>query len=169
MADRPTRTLVMFTALDGNTRSVAQAIAKAVGADLVEVKLLKPLPTGFTRFIVGGFSAFLKLKPAIQPVDVDPSDYDLLFVGTPVWAGNYAPALRTFFRDHPVSGKLAALFATCKDGAGHSLEDLSGTLSGNKTLTKLSLACKEGVNEADIKKATDWASSIHDKVRRGRV
>lgn len=169
MTDRPIRTLVVFTSLDGNTRSVAQAIAKAVGADLAEIQLAKPLPTGFMRYVLGGFLAFFKLRPAIQPVDVDPNAYDLLFVGTPVWAGNYAPALRTFFRDHPVSGKLTALFATCKDGAGHSLEDLSGTLGGNRTLTKLSLACKEGVNEADIQKATDWASSIHDKVRRGRV
>ncbi|MCD6303039.1 MAG: NAD(P)H-dependent oxidoreductase [Anaerolineae bacterium] len=169
MAERPTRTLVIFTSLDGNTKAVAQAIAEAVGADLAEVQLVKPLPTGFMRYVVGGFNAILKRKLAIQPVDVDPSAYDLLFVGTPVWAGNYAPALRTFLQEHPVSGKLAALFATCKDSAGHSLNDLSGALSGNKILTKLALPSKEGISEADLKKATEWAMTIYDKVRRGKV
>jgi len=169
MAERPTRTLVVFTSLDGNTRAVAQSIAEAVNADLAEVELVKPLPTGFMRFVVGGFSAVLKLKPAIQPLDVDPNAYDLIFVGTPVWANNFAPALRTFFQEHPVSGKVAALFATCKDDASRSLDDLSGTLSGNKVLTKLGLSNKEGMSETEIKRATEWAITIYDKVRMGRV
>ena len=71
MTDRPPRTLVVFASLGGNTRTVAQAIAETVGADSAEVHLAKPLPTGFMRYLVGGFTAFLKLKPAIQPVDVD--------------------------------------------------------------------------------------------------
>jgi len=169
MTDRPPRTLVVFASLGGNTRTVAQAIAETVGADLAEVHLAKPLPTGFMRYVVGGFTAFLKLKPAIQPVDVDLDAYDLLMVGTPVWARNYVPALRTFFKTHPVSGKLVALFATCGEDATRSLEDLSGTLSGNKTLTKLGLVAPDGIQEADVKKATEWAASIYDKVRRGRV
>jgi len=169
MTDRPPKTLVVFTSLEGNTRTVAQAIAETVGADVAEVQLAKPLPTGFMRYVVGGFTAFLKLKPAIQPLDVDLNAYDLLFVGTPVWARNYVPALRTFFKAHPVSGKQVALFATCRQDATRSLEDLSGTLSGNRTLTKLALVAPDGIQEADVKKATEWAANIYDKVRRGRV
>jgi flavodoxin len=169
MAERPTRTLVVFTSVDGNTRAVAQSIAQAVGADLAEVELAKPLPTGFMRYVTSGLSAFLKLKPPIQPLDVDPNAYDLLFVGTPVWAGNFAPALRTFFNEHPVSRKVAALFATCNEDGSHSLDDLSGALSGNKVLTKLALASKDGIGEIEIKRATEWAVTIYDKVRMGRV
>jgi len=39
----------------------------------------------------------MKEKPELKAFDKDLDKYDLIFIGTPVWAFNYTPAIYTFF------------------------------------------------------------------------
>ena len=58
-------------------------------------------------------------EPALKPVRFDPAEYEQIVFGTPVWAGTFAPPLRTFgglWRDALRDKKLA--FFACMSGAG---------------------------------------------------
>jgi len=107
------RKLVLFYSHTGGTRYIAQAIANAAGADLVEIKTLKPLST-FKPWLIlsGGFQAVSGRKPKIQPLPKKPETYDLIFIGTPIWASRFAPALRTWLAEAGLKGKRLALFAS---------------------------------------------------------
>jgi len=45
------------------------------------------------------------------PFDINPEGYDLIFIGTPVWAWEPAPPLKTFFSTCNISNKKSLYFA----------------------------------------------------------
>jgi flavodoxin len=132
------RILVIYYSLDGNTRLIAEAIAKEVGADLLELKPDKEPPScGFMKYFWGGRQVMTKQVPSLLPFEYHPSDYDCLFIGTPVWAFSYAPALSAFFARFPVTGKKIALFCCSGGACGKTLEKMRQRLKGNTILGEI--------------------------------
>ena len=112
------KALIVYFSLEGNTQYAAEKIAEETGADLLRLYPEKQYPdSGFRKFFWGGKSAVMAEKPALQPYVFDSSAYDTIVFGFPVWAGNFAPPLRTFIRDNDLSGKNFAAFA-CQSGNG---------------------------------------------------
>jgi len=112
------KVLVVYTSQGGNTRRVAEDVAALLGAD-VERVVDKKKRSGFFGFIVSGRDALSKKLTEIEPVQKDPAQYDLVVLGTPVWAGNITPAMRTYLQQY--AGRLpkrVALFATAAGSAG---------------------------------------------------
>ena len=104
------RKLVVFYSLEGNTRLAAKTIAEASGADIMElIPLSQPSSEGFSRFLRGGKSAVKKEIPELEPFGVNPDDYELIFLGSPVWAWTFTPAVRAFLEKHDLSGKKVAI------------------------------------------------------------
>ena len=129
------RVLVIYYSLDGNTRLIAEAIAKEVGTDILELKPDKEPPShGFMKYFWGGRQVFMKQVPSLLPFAYHPSDYDFLFIGTPVWAFSYTPARAAFFARFPVTGKKIALFCCSGGGPGKTLAKMRQRLWGNEIL-----------------------------------
>jgi len=129
------RALVIYYSLDGNTRLIAEAIAKEVGADLLELKPDKEPPSrGFMKYLWGSRQVLMNQVPSLLPFAFHPADYDLLFIGTPVWAFSYTPALAAFFARFPVTGKKIALFCCSDGGCGRTLAKMRERLAGNDIL-----------------------------------
>lgn len=109
---------VVYYSLEGNTRYAAEKISRELGADLYELKPVRDYPrTGFGKYFWAGKSAASREKPRLQALAFDAGSYDVVVLGTPVWAGLLAPPLRTFVREHRLEGKKAALFACCSGGS----------------------------------------------------
>lgn len=134
-----TKKLVAYFSLTGNTQYIAETIAEAVGADLLRLEPVRPYPGGFMRYLIGGMQAMFKAKPALKPFDKNPVDYDLWFIGTPVWASRTAPPLNTFLSQVSVAGKKVALYACCADPDGRALAAIKHDLSGAQVIGELEL------------------------------
>ena len=92
-------------------------MAKELGADLIELIPVKAYPDkGAMQFIWGGSAVTFKKKPELEPYTFNASDYDLVIIGTPVWASNFTPPLRTFFENNDLTGKKIAVIATSAGG-----------------------------------------------------
>lgn len=114
------KTLIVYYSMSGNTEQTAREIAAALGADTLRLAPEQSYPDkGFKKFFWGGKSAVMAETPALRPYDFDAAQYDQILLGFPVWAGNLAPPLRTFLRDHGAAlrGKRVAAFA-CQSGKG---------------------------------------------------
>ena len=112
------KTLIVYYSLEGNTAWAAERIAGATGAELLRLEPVKAYPaSGFKKFFWGGKSAVMAETPPLVPYVFDPSAWDRIVFGFPVWAGNLKPPLRTFIRDNKPGGKRFAAFA-CQSGAG---------------------------------------------------
>lgn len=156
------RTLVVYYSLGGNTRFIAQAAAGAVGADILELKPKKELNAkNFMKYFLGGRQVLKKEKPELLHFDIDPGDYDCLFIGTPVWAWTYAPALATFFAMTGLRGKKIALFCCSGGGKGNTLEKMKGQLAGNTFIGQIDFVEPlSGDKEQCALRASEWAKKI---------
>jgi flavorubredoxin len=57
----------------------------------------------------------MKEKPELVSYQVELSQYKRIILATPVWAGTFAPPLRTFLQENDLTGKRFAL-AACSSG-----------------------------------------------------
>jgi len=158
------RALIVYYSLEGNTRLIANAIAEHTDADVLELIPKKEYPTsGFAKYFAGGKSAILKEKPELEKYNANLDNYELIIFGSPIWAGTFAPPLRTFLTEHSgMSNKKIAAFA-CSSGGGTAkcFTEIKQMLSGCSFVSKLSLIdpLKE-YTEKQINDAIEWANSI---------
>lgn len=112
------KTAVVYFSLEGNTKYVAEKIASKLDADIIVLKPVKAYPTGkFSKYFWCGKSSAFKESPKLIPYQFDSADYDLIVLGTPIWAGTFTPPVRTFLKDHSLAGNNVALFASCSGGS----------------------------------------------------
>ncbi|MFA5104703.1 MAG: flavodoxin [Candidatus Margulisiibacteriota bacterium] len=136
MNDTP-KTLVVFYSFEGNTRLLAEAIAGEIKADILELKVKDDIKSkGFMKYFWGGKQVFQKKSPELIPFDNDPNDYELIFIGTPVWAFTYAPAIRTLFTKIKLKDKKIALFCCHEGGPAKTLENMKKELEGNDIISE---------------------------------
>ena len=115
------RAAVVYYSLEGNTRAAAERLAKRLGAKLVEVKTTKAYPTkGLRKFLVGGKDSMAGPTPPIEPVDLDPSAYDLVVLALPMWAGKAAAPMNTFIQGRDFGGTKVALVVSSASGNADS-------------------------------------------------
>lgn len=122
------KSAIVFYSLEGNTKSVAEKIAAKVDSDIIELVPEKSYPSkGFKKFIWGGKSAVMGETPKLKEYSFDADKYDRVIFGTPVWASNFTPPLRTFITENKeaLNGKKYSAFI-CFSGGG-----------ADKALTKL--------------------------------
>ena len=101
------KTAIVYYSMSGNTKYVADKIAERIEADIIRIDPVKAYPDkGAKKFIWGGKSAVMGEKPALHPYEFNVEKYDRIILGTPVWASNFAPPIRTFIKENPdIHGK----------------------------------------------------------------
>ncbi|MFX0151479.1 MAG: flavodoxin family protein [Candidatus Hodarchaeota archaeon] len=100
--------LVVYYSRTGNTKAIGMAIGKALSADIDEIKDKKKR-LGIFNWIRAARDAQDKNLTEIQ-YEKNPQDYDMIVIGSPIWAGNPTPALRTYLTTHDLKGKKVAFF-----------------------------------------------------------
>lgn len=111
------KTLVVYYSLEGNTKEAAEKIAKDISADILELKPVKDVPKeGGKKFLFGGIKAVFGTGTKLQKIESNPLDYDRIILGTPVWAGKPAPAIKTFLKKYEVKDKVTSLFTLSGSG-----------------------------------------------------
>ncbi|RKY53370.1 MAG: flavodoxin [Candidatus Neomarinimicrobiota bacterium] len=111
------KTLVVVYSKTGNTLSVAKRIAGKLEADL-EVIEDKADRRGILGFLRSGYEALSKKVPPIAEPKHDPGDYELVIIGTPIWAGRMSSPVRAYLLSFHGSFRQVAFFATSA-GGGH--------------------------------------------------
>ncbi len=154
--------LVVYYSFDGNTRYIAETIAQTVGAEILELKPRDEIKThGFLKFFWGARKVFMKEKPQLLPFEKNPQDYDLLFIGTPVWAFTYTPALETFFSTSKLKDKKIALFCCSGGMRGRTLEKMKEKLRENYIIGEIDFVEPfKRDKERNAEKAKRWARLV---------
>lgn len=117
--------LYAYYSFEGNCRALVQAMADGTAGDIAEIRPVAETPRGTVmKYVQGGRASLMQESPAIEPLNVDMSLYDLIIVGGPVWAFNMAPPVRTFLRGTDWSDRHAALFVMHRGGAGNALRNM---------------------------------------------
>ncbi len=158
--------LVIYYSLEGNTKFIAQLIAETIGAETLELKPKGEIKRhGLTKYFWGGRQVMTKEEPELSSFDEQLNDYDVLFIGTPVWAGSYAPALNTLFSNTNFRDKKIALFCCHRGGKGKIFEKMKERLTGNEIMGEMGFRDplkKDKENHAG--QARIWAKEVMAKL-----
>lgn len=124
------KSLVAYFSATGTTKRVAEALAKAAGADIYEIKPAVPYTKADLDWTDNKSRSSLEMndvasRPAIADKDADIENYEVIFLGFPIW-WYVAPAIiNTFLESYDFSGKTVVLFATSGgSGLGKTAEKL---------------------------------------------
>lgn len=149
--------LVAYFSASGVTEKAAQRLAKAIGADLFEIKPVQPYTREDLDWTNKNSRSTVEMndrssRPAITEKLANMSDYDEIFIGFPIWWYVAPRIIDTFVESYDFSGKTLIPFAT------------SGSSGMGKTLSVLKEVCpnanwKEGklVNGMSDAALADWA------------
>ncbi|MDD1690152.1 MAG: metalloregulator ArsR/SmtB family transcription factor [Methanoregula sp.] len=125
---RSVRACVIYYSYSGITRRIAEGIRNASGCDLIEVRT-KTTYTNFTAYTTGVLRSRKGACDAIEPDEIDVSQYDLLIIGSPVWAWKPSPAINAAVKAlRGCEGKMAVVFTTCSTHPGEALPIISRAL-----------------------------------------
>ena len=113
------KTIILYYSRTKKTSRVANTLAKEILADIVEIEDLKNR-SGPLNYINASVDAMRENKTNIRPQTADLSEYGLVYVGTPVWAGKPAPAIITLIDKCDFQGKDVILFATLGGSGGRN-------------------------------------------------
>lgn len=105
------KALVLYYTRSGVTKTAAETVARILECDIAEI-IDKKDRMGAINYVLAGRDALRGTPTEIKEPDVDLSKYDLVIFGTPVWAGTFAPAIRTYISAHKYEIKKYAFFAT---------------------------------------------------------
>ena len=124
------KALVLYYSQTQTTKVVAEEIANRLGADIEAIVPVVPYDGDFGATIARSQKEAAEgVLPEIQPLSVDVKDYDVIFLGYPIWFGTYAPPIAGFLGTVDLSGKKIVPFCTFGSGGlDSSVRDLEAKL-----------------------------------------
>ena len=152
------KTVVVYYTLDGNCALVAREIKDMLNADTIRLHTKDEKKHGkIGRYFWGGGMVVRGIKPPLKPYTFDPSAYDLIIIGAPVWAGSPAPPILTFLSEAGITGKKIALFICHGGGIRNTLEKFKAPLAGNEIVGEADFRNPGKGSSEDLKqRIADW-------------
>jgi len=120
------KVLILYYSRTGHTRTVANQIHGLVGGDMVELRTVQPYPDDYDALVAQNVEEQSSdYMPPLQTTIDNLRDYDVVFIGSPLWNVRLTPPVRSFLSSHDLSGKIIAPFVTyIVSGLGRSRRDI---------------------------------------------
>jgi len=134
--------LVVYYSRTGNTKRVAEDIAASLKADIEEIVDIRDR-SGFMGYMKAGRDAMKARLTEIGQMQKDPADYDVVIIGTPIWAWSMTPAVRTYMVKYKSAIKQAAFFTTAGGSKPDKIVKAMEELLGMKPLGTVGFVQKE--------------------------
>ncbi|MCD7904010.1 MAG: NAD(P)H-dependent oxidoreductase [Clostridiales bacterium] len=126
--------LTAYFSASGVTEKVAKTLAEAVGSDIFEIKPAVPYTKADLNWMNKKSRSSVEMSnPASRPEIAERldnmADYDVIFLGFPIWWYVAPTIINTFLESYDFSGKKIILFATSgSSGLGKTAEVLKKSL-----------------------------------------
>lgn len=156
------KALVAYFSATGTTEGVAKKIAKASGGKLYEIVPQKAYTSADLNYNNDNCRANKEMedesaRPAIKGSVKNMADYDVIYIGFPIWWGTAPRIVDTFVESYDFSGKTVIPFCTSGgSGIGTAASDLQKLCSGNP-IWKKGRRFEGGVSQSTVNK---WVDSL---------
>ena len=118
------KSLVLYYSETGTTKTVAQELQKQLGADIESIEAVEPYTGNFQETIQRGQREMQSGEtPALKPLQKKIADYDIVFLGYPIWFGTYAMPIATLVKQNDFAGKTVVPFCTFGSGGLNTSSD----------------------------------------------
>lgn len=146
------KSLIVYFSRTGNTKTVADMIHATVGGDIVELIPAVPYPEEYnqtTRRAVQERDT--NARPGLATTIDTMNDYDVVYIGYPIWGGTMPMLFSTFLEQYDFSGKTLIPFCTHGGSSlARSVNDIRRLSPGARVLEGLSVRSASSLSQADI-------------------
>jgi len=154
------RSVIYYYSLDGNTENIVNRIVEGTQRDVCRLVAQRTYPKNGLKYFFGGMDVVLKRTPKLEPLTQRPESYDLIVLATPVWASSYTPAIRSFLKEHNLSGKKIILIATTSGGdASKCFEAMKASLGESEVVGEFTVKSPVADNQKE-------ANAVVEKIRK---
>ena len=147
----------------GNTAIIAEMIADETGGELFHIERAAPYPADYDECTDEAKQEQNdNARPALLE-DKDISEYDVIFLGYPIWWGDMPMPVYTFLEGHDFSGKTIIPFSThAGSGLSGTEKSIENVCAGSEILNGLSIRGEDAQNSQDEAKETvkEWLNSL---------
>ena len=132
------KALVAYFSASGVTKKLAADLAGAIGADIFEIVPEAPYTKADLNWMNPRSRSSVEMKdlscrPGIASKVENMSQYDVVFIGFPVWWYREPSIIDTFAESYDFAGKLIVPFATSgSSGIGDSGKNIEALAKGSK-------------------------------------
>ncbi|MFV0481798.1 MAG: flavodoxin [Campylobacteraceae bacterium] len=119
-------TLIVYLTRTENTKQVAYLIKDITKGDIAQIKTVQTYPEDYKKMVAqANFERENNIKPLLEKLEVDVSNYDNIFIGFPIWGMDLPSPIKSFLAEYDLSNKTIIPFATHGGyGVGKSFETL---------------------------------------------
>ena len=136
------KTLVAYFSATGTTKKVAENLAKAVNADIYEIKPAVAYTDADLNWRNSSSRSSVEMndkssRPEMAADHFSVKDYDVVYLGFPIWWGTAPHIVETFLEKQDFANKTIILFATSgSSGMGDTDADLKPSVSATTKIVK---------------------------------
>lgn len=141
------KVLVVYYSRTGTTRRLAEALAKALQADIEPVIDTKSR-SGVVGYLRSVAEALQKRGAPLKPMKADPRSYDLVVIGTPVWAWSVSSPVRSYLAANRGCLPDVAFFCTMGSrGSERAFAEMQA-IAGKAPRARCAVTAREVASEA---------------------
>ena len=129
------KALVAYFSATETTKKVAENLAQTLNADIYEIKPAVPYTVADLNWRDKTSRSSVEMsneasRPEMAENDISVQEYDVIYLGFPIWWGTAPRIVKTFLEKHDFSNKKIVLFATSgSSGMGNTAEDLKPSVA----------------------------------------
>ena len=155
------KTLIIYYSLTGKTKDIAQQIQSLTNGTLYEIKPKEEIKQGASLYLTSKKQISSGDYPEIVNDFPDITEYDTIFVGSPIWWYTAAPVVLEFLKEFDFQNKNIVPFSTQGSNYGTYFEDFKAKAKNANILKG------ESFNNMDVKyneqvknKIVEWLNSL---------
>ena len=160
--DHMSKKLVAYFSASGVTGNVAKLLAEAADADLFEIKPEVPYTSADLDWQDKNSRSSVEMRdkssrPAIAESNAKVEEYDVIFLGFPIWWYVVPTIINTFLESYDFAGKTIILFATSgSSGFGKTVDELKGSVDSTTVIQEGKILN----GSQNVNTLKDWISTL---------
>ena len=154
--------LVAYFSASGVTKAVAEALAEAAQADLHEIKPVVPYTKADLDWNDSTSRSSVEMKdpssrPPIAGNVANMDEYDVVFIGFPIWWYIAPTIINTFLESYDFAGKTLVPFCTSGGSGLGKTEDVLKTLCPSSVIWRPGKLLNKRMNKKNL---AEWVNSV---------
>lgn len=160
------RYLVLYASRTNNTERVARQIQTILDCDILEVEPQTPYEDDYNAMLERSQEELAAIRqgnyPAIKTTLENFDNYDIVFIGYPIWYSSMATPMQAFLHEHAakLAGKRIALFATSGSSGISTSVSEARSLCPDATVIDRTLLLTSSTLSQMENRVTEWLDGI---------
>lgn len=156
------KSLIVHYSLTENTKAVAEEIQKQVGGEILRIETVEPYPEVYDEVLdIVRDQREADELPEITMQEVNLSEYDRIFLGTPIWFGEPALPVDQWISENDLSNKtIYPFFTSGSSSINESMTHYRELLDQSTLGEGLGITSSDRSNTSKLVK--DWLAEITD-------